>query len=481
MLTPRSPIGKQHGLLPLMRRFARDCQGATMIVFVIAMPITIGALGLGIEIGMWFLEKRRIQEAADSGALQAAFTMRGNPTFDKSDLQTPVERAVARSGYSGTTPVVTVAPTTDFALTSDNATAVEVRLHSDHPTYFINLFGIRSIPIDARAVSMQGNTDAEACFLALGAYCPAGGGDREPIYISGGGELTLDECTMHANGSCDTSIKFDGASVTATECVSASNDIVEEGASTVNLDCNNPITGVTLDDPFEGVDPIETPDADDPLLAAGSLNDAIDPVTGKVSPPPLNASGFPMYYTAGPGNTNIGNVEFEPGVYYIKGDPKFLGSVTGTDVVLVLIGDSSIDMAGSTSVTLSAPDHDDIEASSPTGPFNVLHRPVEQFKDGLQPYAGLLVYSELDDDITGTNCKNKFVGGNTFIYTGYMYMPNTCTAFLGDGTTGSTNTCLMLIADQITVSGNNDTFASTSGCSDVVRTFGGAKTVVLVE
>ncbi len=51
-----------------VRDFLSDNQGAVAVITALVVPMLLGFAGLAIEVNYWYLEKRRLQEAADSGA-----------------------------------------------------------------------------------------------------------------------------------------------------------------------------------------------------------------------------------------------------------------------------------------------------------------------------------------------------------------------------------------------------------------------------
>src|ERR1700742_4096800 len=53
-------------------RFARDQHGGVAILFALAMPVLIGAMGLGFEVVNWYMTQRAMQNAADAAVLAAA-------------------------------------------------------------------------------------------------------------------------------------------------------------------------------------------------------------------------------------------------------------------------------------------------------------------------------------------------------------------------------------------------------------------------
>ena len=44
-------------------------RGAVLILFTLAAVVLVGFLGLAIDVGMLYLQKQKVQSAADAGAL----------------------------------------------------------------------------------------------------------------------------------------------------------------------------------------------------------------------------------------------------------------------------------------------------------------------------------------------------------------------------------------------------------------------------
>src|SRR5437764_470107 len=55
----------------LLQRFRHD-QSGSYIIIALAMPVLVGAAGLGTEVGWWLYEHKNMQSAADSVAVSAA-------------------------------------------------------------------------------------------------------------------------------------------------------------------------------------------------------------------------------------------------------------------------------------------------------------------------------------------------------------------------------------------------------------------------
>src|SRR5205814_6348242 len=56
----------------ILRAFAVNQSGATMVLVALCMPIMVGAMGLSAEVSYWYLRQRGMQNAADAAAIAAA-------------------------------------------------------------------------------------------------------------------------------------------------------------------------------------------------------------------------------------------------------------------------------------------------------------------------------------------------------------------------------------------------------------------------
>ena len=74
----------------------KDRRGAVAIVMAITLPVVIGAAGLGVEVGKWYMLKRQAQTAADGGAFAGALELAAG-TNSRADPAARQE--AARNGY----------------------------------------------------------------------------------------------------------------------------------------------------------------------------------------------------------------------------------------------------------------------------------------------------------------------------------------------------------------------------------------------
>ena len=73
----------------------KDRRGAVAIVMAFTLPVVIGAAGLGIEAGTWYLVKRQAQTAADTGAFAGALELAAG--ISKSTAQETMKEAARQA------------------------------------------------------------------------------------------------------------------------------------------------------------------------------------------------------------------------------------------------------------------------------------------------------------------------------------------------------------------------------------------------
>ena len=78
------------GRLPVIRRFAGDEKGVTLVYVAISLPVILGFAGLGVAIAVLTLAKREPQSMADAAALASARRL-----MPRGDLSTPAGSAPA--------------------------------------------------------------------------------------------------------------------------------------------------------------------------------------------------------------------------------------------------------------------------------------------------------------------------------------------------------------------------------------------------
>ncbi|MCW5748370.1 MAG: TadE/TadG family protein [Alphaproteobacteria bacterium] len=136
------------------RHLTKDTQGGSAIMIAFAIPVVIGALGIALDTGMWYLNKRQMQQMADTASLGAVRTLAsgGSVTTAK---QVAMNDAV-RNGYvasEGSSLTVNSPPTSGAYAGDPNA--VEVVVSRRLPLFFSAYFLSGSQTVSARSVSYQ--------------------------------------------------------------------------------------------------------------------------------------------------------------------------------------------------------------------------------------------------------------------------------------------------------------------------------------
>jgi Flp pilus assembly protein TadG len=159
----------------------RASRGQILIMFAVMLTALLGAVGLSVDLGMAFSQRRTMQSAADAGAYAGtrvvARSKPATPVSAWSEVQAVIDKNRMAVGTitSITCNYVTdsgdvIAPCT--ATVPGTATGVEVTVQESHPTYFI-----RVIPGAANTVSTSANARANVKKIGMptdGPYIPCG-------------------------------------------------------------------------------------------------------------------------------------------------------------------------------------------------------------------------------------------------------------------------------------------------------------------
>ena len=86
--------------IDLLRRSVLDNRGSVAVTAALVFPVLIGGMGLGAEVGYWYLTERKLQHAADVAAYAAA--VRLNEKDDNETLEEVAFHVATESGFAGT-------------------------------------------------------------------------------------------------------------------------------------------------------------------------------------------------------------------------------------------------------------------------------------------------------------------------------------------------------------------------------------------
>lgn len=389
-----------------LKRFQRDEQGATAVVFAILLPVIIGGLALGVESGYWFFLKTTLQNAADVSAHSVGVNMRKNASHE--DLERVALKIAESSGFHSEYGKIKVNIPPEIGEYKGILNYAEVVISENHERMFSSIFSKTPVEIGARAVvAISGGTPL--CYLSLSSNT------RNAMQIGMLTELVGEDCGVASNSATLTSISgIFGLSNIRAACVQSSGSI--SGILSYAFEpCNETLTyAAPISDPYLSFEPLDTtvlPCEEFPVVKE----------QGRVLVSPSYVlDGTPISKFCGDQYLQ-GRIDFNPGVYvFERGSINITSSanIAGHDVSLFLNRSSTLQVNGAT-LDLSAP--------------------------AIGPYKGMLLTNNRNDTVS-----HDISLSNSSRLAGVIYFPKSNIAIAG----GRTSHCGQLIASKIFVDGN---------------------------
>lgn len=421
-------------LRKLGSKLRRDIRGNVLIITAIGAASTVGAAGLGVDTIQWFLAKRQLQQAADSGALAGAMSL-----YRGVAITGPVERTIDLNFADAVTSERIVSPPQIGAYAGDTS-AVEVLISVNRRLPFSGIFLKNSPVVRTRAV---------ATAVAVGEPCViATATEGTGIDVFGTADVDLD-CPIASNSPDGISVDLVGSSFLNTNLIMSVGGV---DYASGNIPGDTPVVsyGLPVDDPLasKGL----TPPAD---TGCDYVSYSVTPSQSKVMLPGRYCNGVDLK----------GTVVMSPGVYVIdKGAFKVnsTASVTGEGVTIILTGDTSSNVA-----TLSINGSAALDLRAPTSAEAAV-APISEPK-----WAGILFYQ----DPLGDEPHHTINGGADINLNGIIYMPTGDLTYNGDATQASQ--CLLLISERVAFGGTN---SIKNNCNpDIEANKSSAKVIRVVE
>ena len=86
--------------LELNRTIKKSQRGAVIVLFALLLPVLFGFMGLGIDVGLAYLEKGKVQDIADAAALAGAAKLSANGSNDMNAIKVAVKSYVEANGIA---------------------------------------------------------------------------------------------------------------------------------------------------------------------------------------------------------------------------------------------------------------------------------------------------------------------------------------------------------------------------------------------
>lgn len=432
----------------------RNQSGQALVTTAIAMVVLAGFAGLALDMGTLRYQKRLQQSAADAAALAGA----SNLTY--SGWQAGAQNAAIQNGFTdsssndvtqcatgatvgkvcvqinnGPQDVTLNGVTIPGGPHANNRLYVEALVTMVQPTYFMNLFGVTSETITARAVATNtggGAAGGTGCVYTLGTPSKKIQLNSAGVGANGNAVLNAPTCGITDNGNMDAvgSVQLLAGDISVGGGYNgpSQQSACSPGVLPANGVCPTPVTGVPYSgDPFAGKYPTPT--------ASGS---GTSTTTNGVT------TFTPGNYTNLTVNSNSNNV-FSPGVYVITGTFKINGganvcgggianfSVNPTTCTQDAAGDGVTFYLSGTNASLS------VNGTSNT----------QMYAPNSGTYEGLLFYQDPADTNAAT-----INGTNNSLFQGAIYMPSADLTFGGNSSFNNGAAYTVIVTEQFDVSGN---------------------------
>lgn len=402
----QAPVGAYRRMTNMLR----DRTGGVAAVFAIVSPVLIGAMGLGAEVGYWYLSERKLQNAADVAAHAAA--LRRNKGDNQAQLEPLAEYVVGQADVNMTQTAVAVnIPPTAGAYVEDG-NAVEVQLNQTVPRLFSAIYDNTPLQLSARAVATA-DAGGRGCVLAL-SETQAGA-----ITITGSNSINLMQCDFISNGA-GASFEMQGnGSVANANCVQAAGTATTTANLTTTCATLRENAGITPDPFAAKTEPVLTGACQDGDIGKPNQSNSI-------TPSEAHTSGLSSIRFCN-GLSLKGTVSLNPGLYMIEGGDFQINSnatINGTGVVFYMASDVEITFNGTAAINLTAPT---------SGTYN-----------------GMLFFGSR----SATSISHRINGNSSTALNGAIYTPVSHIDWLGNNSTGFTS-CTQVVTDTITFSGNS--------------------------
>ncbi len=380
-------------MIKYLKKLWKDRRGNAIVIVGAALPIVVGAAGLGTDTVQWVLWKRELQRAADTAALAGVYA-----ELQTASVPSAVSAHLADNNHTGVALLSGYPAITYPADTGNYTDAVRVELRIQRRLGFSSLF-LANAPVITAAATAALIDDGNFCVVALN------NSSASSITIGGSTNISMGCGAISNSTSTDSSVGINGG---------AYNFVADPVAGAGGMPAT--INGAT------NIQPHHVP-MQDPFADKFSTD-----ITGMTCNKMVNAGATSLTPGCYKSFQFTGNKTYTlaAGVYYLKNtDFDVQGTVTiqGTGVTIILTGDDPGDVKtnGNSGIQLIAPTSG--------------------------AYADMLLIGMGD----GSNTINGNAGS---FYDGGMYFPNGTVDFTGNS--GTMTQCAMVVANFVNFSGNSN-------------------------
>ena len=237
-----------------MMRIWKEENGQVLVFTALSMTLLLGFMGMAVDVGSLFHDRRNQQTAVDAAALAGAMAYRYGR-----NVTNAAEAAATANGVPDPSTSLTVhtPPSTGPNMSKDGF--VEAILTEPRSTIFMSLFGFHTVDVTTRAVAGTGGP-AQGCLYVLD---PTGKGAMQ---LQGSFSVTAPGCGVMVNSSDSCALQFTGGNGNNNGYLTAGWVAVNGGACGQSSD-STPLPqtymNIPINDPLNGfMGPIPPDDCD---------------------------------------------------------------------------------------------------------------------------------------------------------------------------------------------------------------------------
>lgn len=394
-----------------LERLRKNTGGNILLMAGAGITVLVGAAGISVDTVQWYLWKRQMQQAVDTGAVAGAMAM----TFGR-DHNGAVTSEVGRTANTTHTIETVNTPPTSGAWSGD-AGAIEVIATTSQALPFSSVFLSTPPTIRTRAV---------ATAVAVGNPCVrALAVDGTGVDVFGGAQVNLG-CPVSSNSPGGVSVDLGGSSYLNTNLIMSVGGIDYSGGN-VPSDASLVSYGLPVEDP------LASRSLDWSHITCSLNNMNITPSQTVELDPCVYRNGLRIQ----------GDVTLNGGLYVIHGGTLTINSnarirLAGTGgVTFILTGNTPTTVA-----TLSINGGADIDIRAPTA--------AEAASAPAHNFGSILFYQ----DPIASDLNNTINGGSDINLQGAIYFPTNDLVYNGDST--QTAQCLLIVTQRVRFGGTNN-------------------------
>ena len=312
-------------LTPTAKRMIFDQRGATAAIFAISLPVLVGMGALAVDVGLWSVEKRHAQGAADQAAYSAAVAALASDD-DAATLE--ASAVTASMGLVDGQDGVVITTTKLDTLGGESGEFWEVIVEKPQPMWFAAMFMNAAPTARARAVAGTASGGA-ACIIGLAT-------SGTSVRVDNNNSISNPGCSIYSNS--DLAMR-NGSEIEGTAFVAGTID--KQNAN--QIDIGREVTGVTpIPDPYADA---PTPP---PCTNSAKITDGGNYAAGQY------CGGINIKNNA---NANNKTVNLAPGVHYIGTTFNLENNITvnGTGVTIVIMPGANFSINNNVTFNITAP------------------------------------------------------------------------------------------------------------------------------